>query len=238
MIDHRTRWGDAGADGHCFMRPFPLRRRRVAFRCQMCWQTRLAASCFFSSVKGGVGSVTNAWSRNLTSTSGLRLRGTALFGVEADYSWASINNEVFETVFPAIGAPWFSASSKLNGFGTLRTRTGIIVDNLLLYVTGGLAYAKFERSAAVGIPGFTFESFENSKTRWGWTLGIGTEWAMWGNWSLKSEVLYARFEKDETTFFSPNFGTTFRFDRQDEIWVSRIGLNYRFGGYGPVVATY
>ena len=43
-------------------------------------------------------------------------------------------------------------SSKLDGFGTLRLRTGIVVDNLLVYVTGGLAQARFDRSQTVDMP--------------------------------------------------------------------------------------
>ncbi len=31
-------------------------------------------------------------------------------------------------------------------FGTARVRTGIVVDNVLLYATGGLAYANFNRN--------------------------------------------------------------------------------------------
>ena len=71
-------------------------------------------------------------------------------------------------------------------------------------------------------------------------MGVGTEWAMWGNWSLQSEVLYARFEKDETSFTCAVFcGTpeSKRFDHHDSVWISKIGLNYRFGG-APVMAKY
>jgi outer membrane immunogenic protein len=161
-----------------------------------------------------------------------------LFGIEADYSWASISNETFSTSFPGNNASTLTESSKLRGFGTVRTRAGVIVDNLLIYVTGGLAYANFERSATASDGFLVTETLASTKTKWGWTFGVGTEWAMWDNWSLKSEVLYARFEKDQETFLSPFFAANFRFDHQDSVWVSRIGLNYRFGGYGPVVAKY
>jgi len=43
-----------------------------------------------------------------------------------------------------------------------------------------------------------------------------------------------------TTFNGVNFGVPgrgYNIGSQDEVWITRIGLNYRFGG-GPVVARY
>jgi len=110
----------------------------------------------------------------------------------------------------------------------------VIVDNLLLYVTGGFAYANFDRN-------FTYFNdlpatavFTSDDTKWGWTAGVGTEWAFAPNWSLKSEVLYMSFEKGTLTVPGSagigNVAATYRLESQDQAWVSRIGVNYRFGG--------
>ena len=126
----------------------------------------------------------------------------------------------------------------LQSFGTLRARTGVIVDNLLLYVTGGFAFANTERTVALTFPGapqFNQGPFTDEKTRWGWTMGFGTEWAFAPNWSFKSEVLYARFETEESTctcrsarLRRPDLPV--RFEHDSSAWVTRIGINYRFGG--------
>ena len=68
----------------------------------------------------------------------------ALFGIELDYSWASINANKFITDGGINDT--LDISSRLQGFGTLRARTGVVVDNVLIYVTGGLAWANFNRS--------------------------------------------------------------------------------------------
>jgi outer membrane immunogenic protein len=84
-------------------------------------------------------------------------------------------------------------------FGTVRARTGVVLDNVLLYVTGGLAYARFNRDFTVlenGPPPVS-AVFSSSRTRWGWTAGVGSEWSFAPNWSLKSEFLYMRFVDDE-----------------------------------------
>ena len=133
-------------------------------------------------------------------------------------------------------------SNSLQSFGTIRTRAGVVVDNLLLYVTGGLAYANTERSVALNIPVLGIsEAFSTDKTRWGWTMGIGTEYQFGfnSNWSFKSEVLYARFQTEENTFTCAIVCVpprTARFEHESSAWVTRIGINYKFGGYG--VANY
>ena len=88
--------------------------------------------------------------------------------------------------------------------------------------------------------------FTDEKTRWGWTMGFGTEWQFAPNWSWKSEVLYARFETEESSrtcgvaLCGGNSPTNLRFEHDSSAWVTRIGINYYFGnfGKGPVRAAY
>src|SRR5262249_53932145 len=135
--------------------------------------------------------------------------------------------------FPPETADSITPTSKLRWFGTTRIRTGVVVDNLLLYVTGGLAYANIKRNAVFfeNDGDTSQETFSSNKTRLGWTAGAGTEWAISQNWSLKSEFLYMQFGKDETTHTSKilSEGTQFRLKNEDSAWVGRVGLNYRFG---------
>ena len=161
-------------------------------------------------------------------------RNCTVFGVEVDYSWTSLKTSAFETDGDTgINQDSLTITNKIRGLGTARTRAGIVVDDLLLYVTGGLAFANFKRSATMtDLNTPQSETFASSKTRLGWTAGFGTEWAITGNWSLKSEVLYAHFSKDEQTFTCTVFcgaPESKRFDHQDSVWISRVGLNYRWG---------
>jgi outer membrane immunogenic protein len=170
-----------------------------------------------------------------------------VFGVEVEYSWGRLTASSLDTDGdPGTANDQLSISSRFRGIGTVKARTGVVVDNLLLYVTGGFAFANFNRSFSVTDPGGgNIETFEHSRTRWGWVAGFGTEWAINQNWSIKSEVNYARFERDESSFTCVVFcGTphTVRFEDQDSVWTTKIGLNYRFGGNylgkGPVAARY
>jgi outer membrane immunogenic protein len=167
-----------------------------------------------------------------------------LWGVEADYSWTKIGRS--ETFFDGDGGTQDSITleSKMRSFGTLRARTGVIVDNVLLYVTGGFAYARFNRSLTVNEDDpLTSVTFNANRSRWGWTAGVGSEWQFAPNWSFKSEFLYMRFVRDEQTFTGVtvngiNFGDpgrAYQINNQDEAWVTRIGINYRFGDWGKGV---
>ena len=160
-----------------------------------------------------------------------------LFGIEADYNWTDIDHDFVRT--GPFGLVTLTGSVSLQSFGTIRARTGVIVDNLLLYVTGGFAYANTERTVALTVlnePQLNQGPFTDEKTRWGWTMGFGTEWQFAPNWSLKSEVLYARFETGEAThtcvLLCGNVPTPLRFEHESSAWVTRIGINYRFGGGG------
>jgi opacity protein-like surface antigen len=158
-------------------------------------------------------------------------------GVVADWNWTNAeavtrddpNNVVFNNTI----------RSKLDSFGTLRTRTGLAVNDTLVYLTGGLAAAKIHTTVSTFAAGIVNESIASDKTRWGWTGGIGAEFALWSGWSATGEVLYMQFKKETLTATLPINGNV-SFDNNDSAWVGRVGLNYRFGdpGKGPVVAKY
>jgi outer membrane immunogenic protein len=164
--------------------------------------------------------------------------GCTVFGIETDWAWTNAKASSFigDGDGPVTETDNVTVTSKMRWFGTTRIRGGVVVDRLLLYVTGGLAYANFKRDVRFGecCQNSVAETFSNSRTRLGWAAGAGTEWAIAPNWSLKSEFLYMQFQKDEytiaSTFINTNV-TRSRFSHDDSAWVGRIGLNYRFGGY-------
>lgn len=172
--------------------------------------------------------------------------GCTMFGVEADWSWSDVRASSFNQDGDQTAAvpltDSVTVSSRMRWFGTVRARSGVIVDNVLLYATGGFAYANFNRSFTFvqDGPPATAGIINSTNTRWGWTAGLGTEWAFAPNWSLKSEVLYMQFEKSTITAIGDgvigSLGVPYRLESQDKAWISRVGVNYRFGG--PVVAKY
>ena len=119
--------------------------------------------------------------------------GPAVFGIETDFQGSGISKSFGPTVLtgPLVGT--FNGSDKLKWFGTLRGRLGYAADRVLLYVTGGLAYANnsFEFTG-VDLVGNNF-TISDSTTKTGYVLGAGVEWAVAGSWTVKAEYQYLSF---------------------------------------------
>jgi outer membrane immunogenic protein len=150
-----------------------------------------------------------------------------VFGVELDANWVGISDT---RSFSPTGGPGtvLTLQDRMRWFGTARTRAGVVVDNLLIYATGGFAYANIQHTWTITDPAPASESFSSGSSRWGGVIGIGTEWAFNRNWSLKSEALYIQFQDKDTTGFSTNGAQNVRFESQDWMWVTRVGVNYRW----------
>jgi outer membrane immunogenic protein len=63
-------------------------------------------------------------------------------------------------------------------------------------------------------------------------VGIGVEFAMAPNWTVKAEYLYEFITANRVDFRSPG-GTNFGFGTRTMYHIGRVGLNYRFGGTQP-----
>jgi outer membrane immunogenic protein len=110
----------------------------------------------------------------------------------------------------------------------------------LVYSKIGAAWAHFDYNNAYQILGTTVYNSSASETRAGWTVGTGIEWAFAGNWSVKAEYDYMDFGRRTVDFAPVNVGINVpvNLDVDQRISVVKLGINYRFGGMGPVVAKY
>jgi outer membrane immunogenic protein len=157
----------------------------------------------------------------------------AVFGIEVDGNW--VDADVTTRLIPNSTLFDISIRSRLDGLASARLRTGIAIDNVLFYVTGGVAGGHFRtnfRSTFFGIPGIipgTSNSANFDDWEFGWVAGFGTEWAFSPNWSLRSEVLYYEFADRENRVLFASPATFANFTSSDSIWVGRIGVSYKFG---------
>jgi outer membrane immunogenic protein len=131
-----------------------------------------------------------------------------------------------------------TASQKIDWFGTVRGRVGLLAaPKVLLYATGGLAYGEVKTTETVG----ALTGFSNSTTNVGWTVGAGIEGAIGGNWTARLEYLYVDLGRVNGSF-ATTLGAlgggviTTSYNSRITDNVLRAGVNYKFGG--PVVARY
>ena len=117
---------------------------------------------------------------------------------------------------------------------------------MLLYLTGGFAYAGVrEGFAMTDTFGFSAANIGNNG-RTGFAAGGGIEWMILPNWSIKGEYQYIGLRHGPVaaaTEFVGGLGTAFVISHQSpklEMHTARIGLNYHFtlAPPAPVVARY
>lgn len=175
--------------------------------------------------------------------------GAVLFGVEADFNAFNLRGATsgtfpFPSTLPggAVGPPtaFFTTSSSASSdwLFTARNRIGWANDNLLIYGTGGLAVANVKINQSIVILLGSTETVAASATQVGWTAGVGAEYMVSRDWSVKGEWLYVDLGKVSATgVLTPAFaGITYNTTARLTANIARFGVNYHFGA--PVVAKY
>lgn len=141
--------------------------------------------------------------------------GQMVYGIEADFQGSTAKGSVSDASIGLV-----ELSNKVDWFGTLRARVGYTpTDRVMIYGTGGLAYGHVKSELVTDAP-FTGSS---SKTKAGWTVGTGIEYALGTNWTVKPEYLYTDLGK--STILSSG-GASLKNDIA--FHTVRVGLNYKF----------
>jgi outer membrane immunogenic protein len=140
-----------------------------------------------------------------------------VLGVEGDFAGTTIGGSGSATV-TGPGLPVISgfASGGLDWVSTLAPRVGYAFDRWLVYGKFGGAWAHGSGSGTVTVNGVPVAAVSASSTASGWVLGVGTEYALQGNWTAKVE------------YNMMDFGG----DGDGKFHVFKAGVNYRFGGPG------
>lgn len=128
-----------------------------------------------------------------------------LVGVEGDWDWTSTGYS-FCRITDQFAAPCFnngfgfeSISSKTDWLATVRGRIGYVLGNWLFYGTGGAAWGRVNTTVTLNclVTGgcgnsstLVFGSSSTSTTKAGWVAGLGAEWMLAGNWSVRAEWLH------------------------------------------------
>jgi outer membrane immunogenic protein len=165
-----------------------------------------------------------------------------VFGFETDFNGVTGgNNDDRRFFFNREGElNQFRMNDNMSWFGTIRGRVGWTDNKYLVYATGGAAYSNLNHNVR-GLDFFDdFHRFDDNDVRWGWTAGGGVEYLHSPNLTFKVEALWMDFGQhnhDEFDTFCDGtcFTDRFRFEREDQLWTLRVGVNYLFGVRQPEV---
>jgi outer membrane immunogenic protein len=177
---------------------------------------------FYAGINGGYGFGKTNWTNAAGSTGDFDVKGALaggtlgynlqtgpwVWGLEADMdaSWIKGNTSVAGCLGCETNNQWLA---------TGRARIGYAWNRFLPYITGGAAFGDIKMS---------FPGASESKTKLGWTAGLGLEYSFMGNWSAKLEYLYVDLGKTTCSATTCGLDTDVAFTAN----LIRVGLNYRF----------
>jgi outer membrane immunogenic protein len=156
--------------------------------------------------------------------------GGAVIGAEAMFDWLpNTQNTINATAVPS-GA---TASATINNrwLTTATGKLGYAWDRLLVYGKGGAAWVGASNSG-VTTAGGVVSPLSGPSNIFGWTAGVGLEYAFWGNWSGRVEYDYIGLANQTYTvgagapaaFAGDSISTSSR-----NIQLVTAGINYKFG---------
>lgn len=149
----------------------------------------------------------NGWVGTIHAGYNWQLGRAAVIGLEADLGSGNVGG--------TLRGNGNALSTDLNAIGSLRARAGVLVTPaLLIYATGGLAWADMEFKLAGG-------SKENDMLR-GYQLGLGAELKLSQHWTARLEYIHIELDSKAvqlngiSTRIDPDFHTV------------RAGFSFKF----------
>jgi outer membrane immunogenic protein len=184
-------------------------------------------SGFYVGINGGYGFGKSNWSNALGSTSDFDVKGglvggtlgynlqtgSWVWGLEGDIDASWMKGSVTSA---AIGCGGAGCETRNRWLGTARGRIGYAWDRFLPYLTGGAAFGDIKATNPAGA--------SSTKTKLGYVLGAGVEYAFLGAWSAKIEYNYVDLGKGTCAAATCGLDTDVKFKAN----IVKLGVNYRF----------
>ena len=164
--------------------------------------------------------------------------GNVVLGVEGEGDWISSNNKNGAGILiPLVGTVGVTSNDKW--LATAAARLGLTYDHWLFYWKAGGGW--------VGHDNFTVHNFTTgstivgtgNRTDSGFLVGVGIEYALSNNWTVKVEYDYLNLGTQ--TFLVPTnspflIGDTFA-NHTSNIQMAKVGFNYLFNMGGPAATA-
>ena len=174
----------------------------------------------------------NGFLAGLTLGYNQKFSSSFVVGIESDIAWTNTDASQTRAIVAVFGVPLTAPttlSTEMEWFGTLRARAGVLATpQLLLYATGGLAYANIEvrGSEKFGALATVLPYASGSSSDWktGWTVGGGGEWLLGKQTTIKAEYLYYDLNDSSVALVGPTGGTA-TYNVENKGHIVRMGLN-------------
>ena len=197
------------------------------------WNSGGSVSDTFGSTFSGSGQTTKFVGGGQVGVN-YEFREGVVVGAEAMFDWLPNTTNTFNAIEGSGGPfPGTLASATFNNrwLTTATGKLGYAWDRVLLYGKAGGAWVGANNpNLTVGGFGQTLSS--STTNNFGWTAGVGVEWAFAGNWSARVEYDFIGLQNQTVTVAPGGFfgGDTININNRN-ISLLTAGLNYKFGGW-------
>jgi opacity protein-like surface antigen len=144
--------------------------------------------------------------------------GAWVYGIEVDGTWGGIKKS-------RIDGDGDTQKLETNALASARLRVGGVMGDTLVYLTGGVGFA---RSALTVTGTDTPSPAKATFNSWGAVFGGGADWALTPNWSVRVEGLTYFFDHKTGLPNLTSDSDPQDYVRQSVVKVVRAGVNYRF----------
>lgn len=162
--------------------------------------------------------------------------GQWVVGLDSDFVFTNLKESLTVSHGPAPGpvAPYTETLTQdVSWLSNTRLRLGYSWDRWMVFAAGGLASGRIKSSYVLdpAAAGFDYVG-SDKKTRYGWTVGGGVEYALTDNWFLRGEYMFV--DLGSRDYFSPINPSTpgqpsfWNTDVETRAHVVRAALSYRF----------
>jgi outer membrane immunogenic protein len=153
--------------------------------------------------------------------------GGVVVGAEAMFDWLPNTTNTWTATN---GANTAVATFNNRWVTTATGKLGYAWDRVLVYGKGGGAWVG-ANNPSVTVNGLGVTASGSNSNNFGWTAGIGVEWAFAGNWSARAEYDYIGLQNQSVTVGAggPFAGDVININNRN-ISMFTAGLNYKFGG--------
>jgi outer membrane immunogenic protein len=171
----------------------------------------------------------NGWLGGVQAGCDYQFAGGWVTGIQADYAWTNAEGSHVSLINPSL-----TIQSEIKSLGSVTARLGYAWGRFLGYVKGGAAWEQDNFDVFNNVTLATLAA-SGDRSRTGWTVGIGGEYAFADYLSGFVEYNYYDFGSRDIAFSNGGI-----LNINETKSVVRAGLNFRFGGWGktPVSARY
>lgn len=171
-----------------------------------------------------------------------------VLGIEGD--WQALGKSgtcgAMDPTRPCVDSPAnidgiITTNTSINSVGSVRGRLGVTFNDVMLYGTGGAAFANVSNTVGLRCLDDGCGPTDRTKlavvtptstTKTGWVAGAGAEWHVIGNWIARGEWLHYDLGSISSEMSALNVGTcncSASVSQKLHYDVLRVGFNYKFG---------